>query len=81
MQSALIILGIAVLIIAVDFAYDKLRGLVKNRAAYRLLFDSIAPFSEKLSLSKLLVQTKNVDQGMVSVLFKPLHAAVSSVFF
>ena len=58
MQTAVIILGIAVLIIAVDFGYENLRAWLKNRAAYRLLFDSLAPFSEKLSSSKLLVRLK-----------------------
>jgi transposase-like protein len=58
MKTAVIILGVAVLIIAVDFGYENLRAWLKNRAAYRLLFDSLAPFSEKLSSSKLLVRLK-----------------------
>jgi hypothetical protein len=56
MQTALIVLVVTVLIIAVDFAYEKGLAWLKKTDAHRSLSNSLAQFSEKLSSSKLLVR-------------------------
>jgi transposase-like protein len=62
MQTALLILGITVLIIAVDIAYNNGLALFKNTRAHRLLSDSHARFSEKVSLCKLLGHLKMLSK-------------------
>src|ERR1041384_8684963 len=58
MQTALLILGITVLIIAVDMAYKNCLALFKNTRAHRLLSDSLAQASEKLSSAEFLVRLR-----------------------
>jgi hypothetical protein len=56
MQTTLIVLVVTVLIIAVDFAYEKGLAWLKKTDAHRSLSNSLAQFFEKLSSSKLLVR-------------------------
>lgn len=71
MQTALIILAVTILVITVDFAFEIVRSRLKNSGAHRLLFDSLARFSEKLqgitilpklSSSKLLSRLKMLTE-------------------
>jgi hypothetical protein len=64
MQTALIVLAITVLIIAVDFAYEKGLAWLKQTDAHRSLSDSLAQFSDKLSSSKLLIRLKMLPQEL-----------------
>jgi transposase-like protein len=56
MQTALIVLVVTVLIIAVDFAYEKGLAWLKKNGRSPMLSNSLAQVSEKLSSSKLLVR-------------------------
>src|ERR1041384_1664407 len=58
MQTAVIILAITGVIIAVDFLFETVRSWFKTSSAHRLLSDSLAQFSDKLSSSKLLIRLK-----------------------
>src|ERR1041384_2006035 len=58
MQTAVIILAITGLIIAVDFLFETVRSWFKTSSAHRLLSDSLGQFSDKISSSKLLIRLK-----------------------
>jgi transposase-like protein len=81
MQTALIILGITVLVVAVDIAYEKCLALLKKTRAHGLLSDSLAPFSEKLSSSKLLVRLKMLTKEWCPYCSSPYMRRSHRYFF
>src|ERR1044071_6737968 len=62
MRTGLIILALAVLIIAVNFAYENVLAWFRNLAAHRFLVESLARFSAKLNSSKFLVGLKTLTE-------------------
>jgi hypothetical protein len=81
MQTALIILGITVLVVAVDIAYEKCLAFLKKTRAHGLISDSLARFSDNLGSSKLLGRLKILTKEWCPYCLTPYMRRSHRYFF